>query len=109
MARCALYTGKTARDEVNARPTGASVQFPPHSLILDFVSISLTSEKVHLGLIGHSFQNSVEFHLETAMDAQVLDSWGGVGGIRLTGGALREAAIIIICAACGSSRIVTQG
>ena len=80
------------------------MQFPPHSLILDFVSISLTSEKVHLGLIGHTFQNSVEFHLETAMDAQVLNSWGG-----LTGGALREAAIIIICAACGSSRIVTQG
>lgn len=108
MARCALYTGKTARDEVNARPTGASVQFPPHSLILDFVSISLTSEKVHLGLIGHTFQNSVEFHLETAMDAQVLN-FGGCGGVRLTGGALREAAIIIICAACGSSRIVTQG
>ena len=107
-ARCALYTGKTARDEVNARPTGASVQFPPHSLILDFVSISLTSEKVHLGLIGHTFQNSVEFHLETAMDAQVLN-FGGCGGVRLTGGALREAAIIIICAACGSSRIVTQG
>ena len=106
MERCALYKGKTTRDEVNARPTGASVQFPPHSLILDFVSISLTSEKVHLGLIGHTFQNSVEFHLETAMDAQVLNSRGG---IRLTGGALREAAIIIICAACGSSRIVTQG
>ena len=85
------------------------MQFPPHSLILDFVSISLTSEKVHLGLVGHSFQNSVEFHLETAMDAQVLNSWGGVPGGKVDRGALREAAIIIICAACGSSRIVTQG